>query len=246
MGAPGREAQKMATTYGRTDKIDIFNLVAVHLSAEPITDAEFSSPTLKITKAIKAVFRLARNSLLREHNWRFARVTTALVSAPATVTLPGWDYFYYYPGYSHLPDSGNMPQGSVYLRKIFTDTDSQIPEPIDYKLFNFVDPDNNINGVFIATMESDAYAEYTNFGFDDDADSSYAGVKSLDYDPMFSEVLSFKIAAMICKKITGDKTLAAGLSATYADRLSKAEIADLNEEKITDPKYKTNDYIDAR
>ncbi|MCP4372966.1 MAG: hypothetical protein GY797_33395 [Deltaproteobacteria bacterium] len=237
----------MATTFGRTDKIDIFNLVATLLSTEAITDTEFATPTLKVTKSIVSVYRIARNALLREHNWRFARVVTELIDAPATVTLLGWNYFYYYPDYANLPTGNNKPQGSAYLRNVFTDTESQDPEPIDYKLFNVVDPDNSIDGVFIATQEDDAYAEYTNYGLDDLADdSTYGGVNSLHYDPMFSEVLGFKIAAMICKTVTGDINLADNLARRFNTLLAKTKIYDKREEKLTNTKLKTNDYIDAR
>lgn len=236
----------MATTFGRSDEIDVFNLVATLLSAEAITDAEYTTPTLKITKAIKAVYRIARNSLLRDHNWKFARVVTELIDAPAAVTLNGWSYFYYYPYYDNLPASGNKPQGSIFLRKVFTDTDSQDPDPIDYVLFNFFDPDNSIDGTFIATQEDDAYAEYTNYGHDQAAGSTYSGTKSTLYDPVFIETLGFKIAAMICKKVTGDKNLAKDLASRYEERLSKAKLHDQKEEKQTDTKLKTNDYINAR
>lgn len=236
----------MSTTFGRTDKIDIFNLVSTLLSAEAITDAEFATPTLKITKAIIAVFRIARNSLLTEHNWKFARVITELIDAPTEVTLLGWDYVYYYPNYDNLPTSGNKPQGSVFLRKIFVDTESQDPEALDYKLFNYFNSSEAIDGIFIATQCDDCFAEYTNFGFDDDAGSTYSGTNSLHYDPVFSEALAFKVASMICKKITGDLKLTADLVNRYEERLSKARLHDQNQEKIADVKLKTCDFLDAR
>jgi hypothetical protein len=236
----------VSTTFGRTDNIDIFNMISTHLSTGEITDAEFTTPTLKVTKAIKSVFRIARNSLLREHDWQFARVTTELISAPASVTLNGWDYFWYYPDLANLPTSGNKPQGSVYLRKVFTDTDSQIPEGIDFQIFNYFDPDNSIDGTFIATQEDDAYAVYTNYGYDEDGGATYSGVKSVNYDPIFSEVLAYKIAAMICKKVTGDKNLAKDLSALYNERLGKAKQHDQREIKSTDISLSTCDYIKER
>jgi len=221
-------------------------MVSTLLSTDAITDAEFTTPTLKVTKAIKSVFRILRNSLLREHDWQFARVTTELITAPTDVTLNGWDYFWYYPNLDNLPSSGNKPQGSVYLRKVFTDVESQIPAGIDYQIFNHFDPDNSIDGTFIATKEDNAYAVYTNFGYDEDSDSTYSGVKSTNYDPIFSEALAYKIAATICKRVTGDKNLAKDLGFIYQERLAKAKLHDQREIKSTDATLSTCDYIEAR
>lgn len=236
----------MSTTFGRNDNIDLFNFISTLLSTDAITDAEFTTPTLKVTKAIKSVFRITRNALLREHDWQFARVTTDLVAAPDDVTLNGWNYIWYYPGLDNLPSSGNKPEGSVYLRKVFTDVESQIPDGIDYQIFNHFDPDNSIDGTFIATQEDDAYAVYTNYGYDEDGGATYSGVKSTNYDPLFMEALGYKIAATICKRVTGDKNLSKDLSATYQGMLGKAKLNDRREIKSTDQAVSSCKYVEAR
>lgn len=232
--------------FGKTDRIDIINTALTVMGQQTITAAEFTSPTRKESRVVKDIFRMARNSLLREHDWNFARTITSLVAAPATVIIPGWEYIYYYPSYDNLPTETNQPQGSIFINKVFTDTESQEPDELDFKIFNFVDPNNSINGKFVATQYDDCYAEYTNYGFDDDADVTYAGAKAEDYDITFAKVLALYIASMTSKKITGNQSLAKDMDLKYQQSLNKAKLQNHMENKTTDKNADSTSYADSR
>jgi len=234
------------STFGKLDKIDIFNLTLELLGQPQITSAEFTTPTQKATKSIKNVYRITRNSLLREHDWNFARNVVELVEAPDEVTHPGYEYFWYYPDYENLPATGNKPQGAIIVNKVFIDTSAQVPDKIDYKIFQFIDPDESINGKFIATQYDDCYAQITNYGYDDDAGSTYEGAKAESFDATFAETLAYRIAAMICKRITGDKQLTSDLKRDYLERLNEAKRQNNVENNDVDTNVSSCAYIEER
>jgi hypothetical protein len=172
------------------------------------------------------VFASCKAAVLREHDWRFANVTVALVAAqiiaPATTAFSalGWAYTYGYPS------------GCDFVRKVFIDAESSNPEGVSYEIVQ--DPATNL--MYIACDYDDAYVKYTRG----------SAAASTVYDALFLEALVAAIATKIAFPLTRDRAVEADAIVKYERALSKARLSDRQEDKRPIPKTTTSSFEDAR
>lgn len=169
------------------------------------------------------VYHPARKATLRANAWPFATRIELLNQiagnvAPATVSIPGWNFLYQYPSQALsilkvYGDLGGMnPLGANDYHSgsgLYTDFDFKHQQSDEFRIIQ--DPTPNPSNQVIATDVYPAYCEYT------------ADVQNEDlFDSNFLEAFYFKIAAMIAKPLTGDSQLAEAMLKIYDAHINTA------------------------
>lgn len=99
-----------------SSKLDIYNMVAVHLGENIISSL---TSTAKIVSLINAVYANVRDDLLRDHPWNFALVREELVADDTPIF--GYDYSFLIPPQClrvveiSVDDSPYVIEGTVIL-----------------------------------------------------------------------------------------------------------------------------------
>lgn len=168
------------------------------------------------------VFKPCKAAVLREHDWRFATATEALVAATGTTpfSATGWAYTYDYP------------DECDFIRKVFIDTESSNPDEVDYEIIQ--DPSDD--ALYIGCDYEDAYVKYTRGSA---ADTTI-------YDALLLECLVALIASKIAFPLTRDRAVELDAIAKYEKALAKAKLSDRQEDKRPIPKTSTSSVEDAR
>lgn len=208
-------------------KAGIANLALTLIGQKPIPAADTAWTTTTEAIKVKAVWENARLIALRDHNWKFAKRRIEL-TAVTNDTYSGWDYIWAYPSTTH------------HIRKVYVDTDSANPDPVQYAQFN-----GAVSGLDrIATNDVDdddkAYAECTYTG-EGTSDAQY-----LTYDPMFVTAFALQVAFMLALPLTGDKGLADRMAAQYQAVLRRAKLLDSNEDRVLSPRKNESTFLTAR
>lgn len=194
-------------------QVDICNLALTHLGVKTISS--MTEPSVAGQKC-NLFFEPARNTALRAHDWNFARRIDALATL-ANETYLGWPYVY------------QVPANCLALREIRIQT--SIPPEFGGRCFPGSGLDLFTNGPLrfeeflssqstkaVACQVSPAYARYTQIIED-----------TTLFDPLFDEALSYKLAAMLAKPLTGDNELASAMQNVYAAMVSEAQRANKTE-----------------
>ena len=163
----------------------------------------------------KLYFPVAKDAVLRAHDWNFA-TKIELLALIADETIPGWDYLY------------ARPANCLYIRKIYNEANIGNALPTQYKEIK------TTNGSRAIACDIDqAYIEFTQTVTDPN-----------DFDSNFVEALSFKLAAMIAKSLTGDLALAEKMEQKSMLIVSDARRVNSSERNNQDDPY--NGYVEAR
>ena len=161
------------------------------------------------------MYPLAKDATLRSFDWSFANKVEFL--AEIDDTLVGWDYLY------------ARPSDCLFIRKIYSEGSVNTFTPQeDYKEVKTSTGDRAI-----ATNVATAYIEYTSTVPD-----------TSDFDFNFVETLSYKLASMLAKSLTGDMDLANQMELRFINSISEARRISGSERRIT-PNY-TSSYVDVR
>jgi hypothetical protein len=170
--------------------VDICNVALNHLGQRAITALTEQSNE---ARKCNLIFNIARDSVLRSHDWSFAAKTEAL--AVLSETFIGWDFLY------------ARPSNCLFIRRIFNEGNVNDNIPNEFK-----EVKSTIGQKAIATNTDLAYIEYTIPVTDPN-----------DYDPNFVEAFTFKLASMLCKSLTGDLEMMKVMDALFQQSIPEAK-----------------------
>lgn len=196
------------------DKIEICNMALSRIGESPI---EALSEASEAARKCNQFFEHDRRVVLRRYPWPWA---TRRVELAAMVDSPQ-DYLYAY----------RYPADCCYLRKIYSVAPDghlmPLPEFVSYQIVS------DAGGMIIYTNEPRVIAEYT------------ADIKDAEmFDEQFCEALSWKLAASIAFKLTGNAQIVQMATNEY-ERLFLYAAADAeNEQNVKTPELNT--FIAAR
>ncbi len=194
-------------------EVDVCNRALKYLSAGRIDSLEDNTAK---AKACLTVFYSVRDSVLADYPWSFAThiLQPTLINSEILV---GWLYLY------------AIPANCLAIRKLFLDTSSTNPDPIEYE--ECVSPTTLVRAV--AVNYEDPYLRYTR----QIADPSLWSVK-------FADVLSMKLAAEIGPEVTGKQEAGTEAAKQYRAMVSEAERLEDSTKHID--KIRTSSYEDIR
>ena len=195
--------------------IDICNKALRLINVDPINSIDESNEQ---ARCCKLFYVPARDALLREHSWNFARSYAAL---PTTVlTHPHWKFVY------------GLPAEFLYALRVFPSDSSPVVSdnyyldgrgmmaPIAderYELACMAVSAKDHETVVLTNVEA-AMMEYVAV-FDD----------TTKYDPCFVEALCYKLASEMAMPLTGNGELATFYSRSYAASLQRAKALNADE-----------------
>lgn len=188
-----------------------------NLALSHLAQSSISALTQATEQARKCnqYYEFARDSVLRAHDWNFSTKVEALAEI-ADEEILGWDYVY------------QRPTNCLYIRKIYNESTIDSPIPTEYEEYK-----TSTNQRGIACDIEEAYCKYTRKVTDPN-----------DFDPSFIEAISFKLAALMAKPLTGDLSLAKKMEDAYSLSISDAKRLNASERKIQPTQY--NSYVDER
>lgn len=159
-------------------------------------------------------FELARDTTLRALDWNFASRTQALALIDGASSLE-WDYVY------------ARPSNCLLIRRVFNEGSVDNPTLDEFEEFR-VEGQTAI-GCDVET----AYCKFTRIITDPN-----------DFDASFNEALSYKLAMLLSKPLTGDMKLRKEMEDAYIKMISEAGKQNGLNRRIK--QKKTSSYIDAR
>lgn len=203
-----------------TAVVDICNQALAHLGIDDsITDIDDRG---KAARLCRLFFDQTRDAVLRAYPWGFAQRT--VIAAPANEEPPpGWAFVYEYPlnclqVHAVMPEYGDrhsalftrMYEGGIYpdFTNIYQRAKRRHPWERVY----------SITGPVIATDLEEAWIRYT------------VRVEEPDrWDALFTEAMSYAVAAKLAMPMAVSQTLAAGVAETYRQMINQAKSSHLNE-----------------
>lgn len=195
-------------------KIDIWNLALSHLGIkqEVVSETEESDEA----KACRRFYDLAREELLREFPWSFARKTAALALIRENPT-PFWIYEYRYPS-----------DCLFFLRLVASSSIALDRRNMEFEL------SADASGRVIWTNLKDAMAEYTS-----------SAENTLLYTPHFVKALSYRLASLMAMRFVRVDPGIARLGAELYER-SKQEAQVVDGQEDFHGKPPETDLVSAR
>ena len=198
--------------------VDICNKALALINVSRIDSFTEESAQARICSTMYAP---ARDSLLREHPWGFARTCASL--AVTDMTHPHWLYVYAIPSL-YLYGISIFPAGDTTLFQEWISLNEVLPGAV--KDYFPREPEcrfevSNIDNVrVVLTNVPSAMMEY---------------IKQVTdvtmFDPTFAETLCYKLAADIAIPLTGDSRLAAFYAEKYIQALQHTKVLSANEGK---------------
>ena len=162
------------------------------------------------------IYNTARDGVLRDHPWGFARASGTLAIL-SDETVNGWDYLYVYP------------TKCLKILNLFEDSDNRNADGIEWK--EYMSPTTKQRS--IATDISPAYVEYI-----------YQVTDTTQYDQKFVEALSFKLASELAKPLTGNMDAGIKFMQMYSAIISDAKKHDSEESNFKESR--DSSYLTAR
>jgi hypothetical protein len=207
-------------------KAGIANMALSLIGQKPIPSTDTTWVTTKEAVQIAAVWEMARLTTLTAVNWRFARTRIPLVAASGVTpeTFTGWEYVYDYPASNH------------YVWKVFVDTSSPNPDPVEY--VKFFGP--STEKLYIATQYDDCYVEATNTSVGTTIDHY------LLWDALATMALACQVAALIATQLTGKSTEMERMLKLYGVYIDRATLQNAKEQNLKSTKKETSDLVTAR
>lgn len=179
---------------------EICNLALFRVGAETITDIYENSRPAEVCRLF---FPIARDSILRDHDWGFARFEANL--AELSETASGYDYVYLYPS------------DCIKIRKLYNASEAYIGDDIPITM----GVDSTKNNRTILTNVSQAKAIYT------------ARIEnSTLFDAMFVDALAWRLASDLCEPLRTDSQKGARFLEIYQRMISSSAMEDSHEDKI--------------
>lgn len=167
-----------------------------------------------VTTAVLATYPVARELLLVSYAWPFATTTTTLMDAPES--YPMWAYAYVYP------------TSALRVLRVFNENTEE-GQSESFK----VQATENASGRRILTGISPAYCEYIVNVTDETV-----------FPRVFSDTLSWLLAAELALPLSTDADLQQALQKTYLERLGNATALSARERFV--PIVQPSRYREAR
>jgi len=207
------------------NKIQICNIAISRIGARTIQSL---SDNAKEARECDRHYDFARDAVLADHDWGFARKRLTL--SLLTDTFSGWQYAYVYPTdcikARKIYDGTGAYTGTSY--DIDSDRVVQIGN-VEYEIASSEDKDYRM----ILTDKESAELFYT-------ARITDANL----YSPQFISALGFRLAAELAVPIRSDSKLAQLMLDSYVRELGRARMIDANEDyKKPD---EINSFVEAR
>lgn len=187
--------------------VQICNMALDRLGLNPIQSLDDQT---REARCCKRNYELQRDSLLRKHDWGFAKSESQL--ALLTTTYSGWDYAYAYPGDCLKPREIFNAQDASRLDSTEVSTTSKIPIKFEVRA-----NDAGSNKV-ILTDEDDAILIYT-------AKITNANA----FDTQFVESLVVKMAAVMAYPLKRDRSMQKELMQEFLMLVGSAQASDAEE-----------------
>ena len=199
-----------------TTSLGICNLALSNIGISQISSL---SDTDKVSVECNLRYEPARDAVLREHDWGFARVREDLVTTASlgtSISIDGWDYVYQYP------------EKCLAARKIYNSAGSPV---LEFETRYDSASDTRI----IVSNEEDAQLEYT-----------YQHTNVELYDPMFISALAWRLAAELALPLRAVPELQQLCFNSYRYTLGYAKALDGNEVGKNPSADDDNPYLSAR
>lgn len=195
-------------------QVSIANMALTHLGVNPITSiTQASEPARKVL----LVWNNAVETVLRDHDWNFARrVGVALVVDP-TVDITGWEYAY------------AKPTKCVAIRAVYDEGTVNAKAQQDYTEALSIEN----NAVMVMSNLEDALCDYT-----------YLITDVSLFPPDFVEALALYLASKIGAALTGSDSKANQMLQRYMMVLGSAQAS--NKAEVREPSETSSIYEDAR
>jgi len=205
--------------------VTICNLALSRINARRIQALD---DNMKEARECTLHYEIARDAVLADHDWTFARkrVTLALL----TTTYSGWTYAYAYPSDCiaprHIYDGIGARNGTSYD---FDLERFRVVDNVNYEICVSAD----LNSKVILTEESGAEMRYT-----------ARVTNSAIFPPVFVSALSYKLAMELSIPLKADVTRLQSMSQLYVADIAKAKAVNSNSEH--NPKQVTSSFIRVR
>jgi hypothetical protein len=194
-------------------QLEIVNKALGHISIAPITSMVESSPAAILANSI---WDTCRQDCLRNHDWPFATVITALSTTNSTILHNDWTYAYAYP-------TDALEVWNVY----YNYTDKSPRFRVVY--------DKTAAARLILSDTSEALAEYT-----------YDQTITTPWDAYFVSVMSYFLAANMALPLTGNASLKKEMLDIYTAMMSDAERMSSYETDVDTTRASQSAFVDAR
>lgn len=170
----------------------------------------------------------ARNTVLEDFDWGFARKRQVL--AVLTETYTGWDYAY------------QLPSGYIMARKLIDETGTYSGTSLDAELENYV----QVGKVKFEIISNDTGSRPILLTNQESAELSYtAEITDVNaFSPLFIDALAWRLAGELAMSLKGKPDLQIAMLQIYERVLGKAKASNANEDynKSDD----INHYVRAR
>jgi hypothetical protein len=163
-----------------------------------------------------SIWDTCRQDCLRNHDWPFATIITTLSTTNSTIVHNDWTYAYAYP-------TDALEVWNVY----YNDTDNRQHFRVIY--------DKALAAKVILSNTSEAACEYT-----------YDQEITAPWDAFFVSVVSYYLAANMCKPLTGNDALSKEMMQMYTALMSDAERMSSYETDIGTETSQRSAFVDVR
>ena len=196
-------------------KTEICNMALRYIGVRPVNNVE--SDTSAAAVELKAFWDLAVESTLRLNDWNFATKIIALAEIADEKCL-GWDYAYMYPADCIMAWS--------------VETESSVRDAsVTYEWEKLLSPETSTP--VIATNQESAYLRYTSRVTDPST-----------WDTSFINALTWKLASLVCSRLTSDAGIFQKCSAMYAQAAQEAQT--MNRAENNNPTTPEGPYVEVR
>lgn len=196
-------------------KTEICNMALRYIGVRPVNNVE--SDTSAAAIELKAFWDLAVESTLRLNDWNFATKIIALAEIADEKCL-GWDFAYTYPA------------DCIMAWGIETE-ESVRDKTVTYEWEKLLSP--NTSTPVIATNQENAYLRYTSRVIDPST-----------WDTLFINALTWKLASLVCSRLTSDAGIFQKCSAMYAQAAQEAQT--MNRAENNNPTTPIGPYVEVR
>lgn len=180
-------------------EVQICNIALTEIGVNTIQNL---TQTSKEARTCNVLYPVARDAVLRDHNWGFASKRLAL--ALLTETYTGWDYAYQYP------------TDCLVLRKIYDSTTETVSgfSKVEYEISTNEDLDRRV----ILTNKEEAVGIYT------------AAITDANlFDKLFIDALSYYLASKLTLPLRAKRDLSELMYRKYQIQMGKAQSTDSKE-----------------
>jgi hypothetical protein len=179
-------------------EVDICNLALAYIGGGAISS--LNNPVTKEQKLCKLFYEFARNSVLEDNDWGFARKQLTLALLPET--YGAWSYAYQYPS------------DCIVAREIYDSTNKPGESEVEFEVVTNSDKNKQV----ILTNQAEAILVYTAKVTDPNLFSS-----------MFIDALSLRMAATLAIPLKGKEATKQSALVDYGRAINRAQVNNRNQ-----------------